>query len=116
MVFVPFTGIDNHKRCVTFGAGLLCREDTNSYIWLLRSFLKCFGKAPIMVVTDQDPAMKKAIEIVLPHTKHRFCMWHITSKLPLKVLTLLLYSYQYKYDIIFNINMTLLFFSYQNIK
>nr|KAJ0219584.1 hypothetical protein LSAT_V11C300142720 [Lactuca sativa] len=64
MVFVPFTGIDNHKRCVTFGAGLLCREDTNSYIWLLQSFLKCFGKAPIMVVTDQDPAMKKAIEIV----------------------------------------------------
>ncbi|CAI9275722.1 unnamed protein product [Lactuca saligna] len=85
MVFVPFTGIDNHKRCVTFGAGLLCREDTNSYIWLLRSFLKCFGKAPIMVVTDQDPAMKKAIEIVFPYTKHRFCMWHITSKLPLKV-------------------------------
>nr|KAJ0192508.1 hypothetical protein LSAT_V11C800389890 [Lactuca sativa] len=85
MVFVPFTGIDNHKRCVTFGASLLCREDTNSYIWLLRSFLKCFGKAPIMVVTDQDPAMKKAIEIVFPYTKHRFCMWHITSKLPLKV-------------------------------
>ncbi|KAL7599453.1 hypothetical protein Lser_V15G24060 [Lactuca serriola] len=64
MVLVPFTGIDNHKRCVTFGAGLLCREDTNSYIWLLRSFLKCFGKASIMVVTDQDPAMKKAIEIL----------------------------------------------------
>ncbi|CAI9282400.1 unnamed protein product [Lactuca saligna] len=64
MVFVPFSDIDNHKRCITFGAGLLCREDTNSYIWLLRSFLKCFGKAPIMVVTDQDPAMKKAIEIV----------------------------------------------------
>nr|KAJ0215273.1 hypothetical protein LSAT_V11C300137050 [Lactuca sativa] len=85
MVFVPFTSIDNHKRCVTFGAGLLCREDTNFYIWLLRSFLKCFGKAPIMVVTDQDPAMKKTIEIVLPYTKHRFCMWHITSKLPLKV-------------------------------
>ena len=94
MVFVPFTGIDNHERCVTFRAGLLCGEDTNSYIWLLRSFLKCFGKAPIMVVTDQDPAMKKAIEIVFPYTKHRFCMWHITSKLPLKVLTLLLYSYQ----------------------
>ncbi|KAL7609271.1 hypothetical protein Lser_V15G12161 [Lactuca serriola] len=63
MVFVPFTGIDNDKRCVTFGAGLLCRDDTNSCIWLLRSFLKCFGKAPIMVVTDQDPTMKKAIEI-----------------------------------------------------
>ncbi|KAL7586673.1 hypothetical protein Lser_V15G37967 [Lactuca serriola] len=84
MIFVSFTDIDNHKRCATFGAGLLCREDTNSYIWLLRSFLKCFGKAPIMVVTDRDPAMKKAIEIVFPYTKQRFCMWHITIKLPLK--------------------------------
>nr|KAJ0209926.1 hypothetical protein LSAT_V11C400188510 [Lactuca sativa] len=49
------------------------------------SFLKCFGKAPIMVVTDQDPTIKKAIEIVLPHTRHRFCVWHIRSKLPMKV-------------------------------
>ncbi|CAI9295620.1 unnamed protein product [Lactuca saligna] len=31
MVFVPFTGIDNHKKCVTFGADLLSREDGVSY-------------------------------------------------------------------------------------
>ncbi|KAK9074821.1 hypothetical protein SSX86_003140 [Deinandra increscens subsp. villosa] len=24
MIFVPFTGVDHHKRCVTFGAALLC--------------------------------------------------------------------------------------------
>ncbi|XP_023732794.1 protein FAR1-RELATED SEQUENCE 5 [Lactuca sativa] len=85
MVFVPFTGIDNHKRCVTFGAGLLSREDTDSYIWLLKSFLKAFGKQPLLVLSDQDPAMKKAIETVFPQSIHRLCMWHITSKLPLKV-------------------------------
>ncbi|XP_031131769.1 protein FAR1-RELATED SEQUENCE 12-like [Ipomoea triloba] len=34
-VFVPFTGIDNHKKCVTFGAGLISREDRPSYAWLL---------------------------------------------------------------------------------
>ncbi|CAI9263758.1 unnamed protein product [Lactuca saligna] len=85
MVFVPFTGIDNHKRCVTFGAGLLSREDTDSYIWLLKSFLKAFGKQPLLVLSDQDPPMKKAIETVFPQSIHRLCMWHITSKLPLKV-------------------------------
>ncbi|CAI9294868.1 unnamed protein product [Lactuca saligna] len=85
MVFVPFTGIDNHKRCVTFGADLLSREDIDSYIWLLKSFLKAFGKQPLLVLSDQDPAMKKAIETVFPQSIHRLCMWHITFKLPLKV-------------------------------
>ncbi|XP_074299633.1 uncharacterized protein LOC141630776 [Silene latifolia] len=27
MVFVPFTGVDHHKRCITFGAGLLGDEN-----------------------------------------------------------------------------------------
>ncbi|KAI3516261.1 hypothetical protein L1887_15172 [Cichorium endivia] len=98
MVFVPFTGIDNHKRCVTFGAGLLCREDTDSYIWLLQSFLRCFGKEPVMVITDQDPAMKKAIERVFPNSRHRLCMWHITSKLPVKVSWEIMNNSQFKKD------------------
>nr|KAJ0184667.1 hypothetical protein LSAT_V11C900470530 [Lactuca sativa] len=85
MVFVHFTRIDNHKRCVTFVAGLLSTEDTDSYIWLLKSFPKAFGKQPLLVLSDQDPAMKKAIETVFPESIHRLCMWHITSKLPLKV-------------------------------
>ncbi|XP_035834072.1 protein FAR1-RELATED SEQUENCE 5-like [Helianthus annuus] len=64
MVFVPFTGIDNHCRNVTLGAGLLASESIESYKWLLNSFLKSFGQQPKVVVTDQDPAMKQAIEEV----------------------------------------------------
>ena len=85
MVFVPFTGIDNHKKCVTFGAGMLLREDTEAYTWLLKSFMKAHGKQPKMIVTDQDGAMKLAIEAVLTESKHRLCMWHITQKIPGKV-------------------------------
>ncbi|XP_035844113.1 protein FAR1-RELATED SEQUENCE 5-like [Helianthus annuus] len=62
MVFVPFTGIDNHYRNVTVSAGLLASESIESYKWLLNSFLKSFGRQPNVVVTDQDPAMKQAIE------------------------------------------------------
>ncbi|GJZ86804.1 FAR1-related sequence 5-like protein [Tanacetum coccineum] len=69
MVFVPFTAIDNHRKCVTVAAGLLKNETTKSYIWLLKAFMKAFGKAPSIVVTDQD----------------RLCMWHITQKLPAKI-------------------------------
>nr|KAJ0209413.1 hypothetical protein LSAT_V11C400201630 [Lactuca sativa] len=85
MVFLPFTGIDNHKKCVTFGAGLLSKEDGVSYEWLLRAFLKAFRKQPQLVLSDQDPTLKKAIDKVFPLAHHRLCMWHITKKLPNKV-------------------------------
>ncbi|GJY58450.1 FAR1-related sequence 5-like protein [Tanacetum coccineum] len=63
MVFVPFTRIDNHNRSVTFGAGLLSDETVRSYKWLLQSFKKAFLTDPQVVVTDQDPSMKQAIEV-----------------------------------------------------
>ncbi|KAJ0956638.1 putative transcription factor FAR family [Helianthus annuus] len=85
MVFVPFTGIDNHCRNVTLGAGLLASESIESYKWLLQSFLNSFGKQPNVVVTDQDPAMKQAIEAVFDKSRHRLCMWHIMKKLADKV-------------------------------
>ena len=80
MVFVPFTGIDNHIKSVTVGAGLLLREDTESYKWLLTSFMDAHKKQPKMIVTDQDGAMKRAIEAILPESKHRLCMWYILQK------------------------------------
>ncbi|KAI3798055.1 hypothetical protein L1987_33322 [Smallanthus sonchifolius] len=85
MVFVPFTGIDNHNRNVTLGAALLGSETAESYSWLLRFYVKAFGCAPKVIVTDQDPAMKKAIQEVLPNSRHRLCMWHIWEKLSAKL-------------------------------
>ncbi|XP_035829959.1 protein FAR1-RELATED SEQUENCE 5-like [Helianthus annuus] len=79
MVFVPFTGIDNHCRNVTVSAGLLASESIESYKWLLNSFLKSFGRQPNVVVTDQDPTMKQAIEEVghelcnIDEFKRRMC-------------------------------------------
>nr|GEW05095.1 copia protein [Tanacetum cinerariifolium] len=86
MVFVPFTGIDNHGKCVTVGSRLLLREETEAYTWLLRSFMTAHIKQPTMIVTDQDEAMKLAIEEVLAESIHRLCMWHIMQKIPAKVL------------------------------
>ena len=74
MVFVPFTGIDNHKKYITFGAGLLSKEDGVSYEWLLTAFLKPFRKQPQLVLSDQDPGLKKAINKFFPLAHHRLCM------------------------------------------
>nr|KAJ0222474.1 hypothetical protein LSAT_V11C200080810 [Lactuca sativa] len=70
MVFFPLTGIDNHKKCITFGAGMLSKEDSDSYSQLVKAFLKTFTKPPTLILSYQDPAL--------------LCMWHITKKLPKK--------------------------------
>ncbi|XP_019160762.1 PREDICTED: protein FAR1-RELATED SEQUENCE 5-like [Ipomoea nil] len=85
LVFVPFTGVDNHKRSITFGAGLIAREDVESYEWLLKNFKTAMGYTPRCVITDQDPALKVAIPNIMPETRHRFCMWHIMEKVGDKV-------------------------------
>nr|GEZ36196.1 hypothetical protein [Tanacetum cinerariifolium] len=74
MFFVPFTGIDNNRKCVTVGSRLLLREDTEAYTWLLTSFMTAHEKQPTMIVTDQDGAMKLAIKEVLSESKHRLCI------------------------------------------
>ena len=85
MVFVPFTGVDNHKKSITFAAGLILKEDEESYTWLFTNFKKAMGHEPNIILTDQDPAVKVAIETVFTTAVHRFCMWHIMMKVPSKV-------------------------------
>uniref|UniRef100_A0A251VE20 Putative MULE transposase domain, FHY3/FAR1 family n=1 Tax=Helianthus annuus TaxID=4232 RepID=A0A251VE20_HELAN len=85
MMFVPFTGIDNHNRNVTLGAAILGSETAETYSWLLRAIKNAYGYAPPVIVTDQDPAMKRAIADVWPESRHRLCMWHIMDKLTTKI-------------------------------
>ncbi|KAL9664284.1 hypothetical protein QQ045_019683 [Rhodiola kirilowii] len=72
MIFVPFTGIDNHKKSVTFAAALLSREDVESYTWMLECFKKCMGQDPQIVLTDQGPALRVVVPKVMPDAHHRW--------------------------------------------
>ncbi|XP_074277638.1 protein FAR-RED IMPAIRED RESPONSE 1-like [Silene latifolia] len=54
MVFTPFTGVDHHKRSMTFCGDLIAREDYESFNW------------------------------VFSRQYHRFSMWHIMNKMPSK--------------------------------
>ncbi|XP_076948841.1 protein FAR1-RELATED SEQUENCE 5-like [Bidens hawaiensis] len=88
MIFVPFTGVDCHKKCVTFGAGLINNETIDSYQWLLNVFITAHGKQPRLVLTYQDAAMKQAVSSVLTESTHRLCMWHVTILLFFSRVTL----------------------------
>ncbi|KAF7113478.1 hypothetical protein RHSIM_RhsimUnG0122000 [Rhododendron simsii] len=43
------------------------------------------GGPPKMIITDQNPAMAKAIAFTLPDTYHRLCIWHIVNKFSQKL-------------------------------
>ncbi|XP_050281816.1 protein FAR1-RELATED SEQUENCE 5-like [Quercus robur] len=83
MPFVPFTGVNHHHQSVMFGCALLVNETTESYTWLLKTWLNAMlGNPPSTIITDDDKAMAKAIANVLPNVTHRLCMWHILQKVP----------------------------------
>jgi hypothetical protein len=82
LVFTPFTRVNHHKSCVTFGAAFIPNEKIESYTWVFQSFLKAMGGVPPkLIITDEDLSRRAAIKFVFPDTRHRLCMWHILNKL-----------------------------------
>jgi hypothetical protein len=93
MSFAPFIGINHHGESVILDCGLLSGEDTDSFVWVFRQWLQSMCDiAPKAIITDQCLAMRRAIEIVFPKTIHRWCIWHITMKLPVKLAGLEAYQ------------------------
>ncbi|XP_041007328.1 protein FAR1-RELATED SEQUENCE 5-like isoform X2 [Juglans microcarpa x Juglans regia] len=86
MPFVPFVGINHHGQSILLGVGLISSEDTETFVWLFQTWLQCMdGIAPKAIITDHDMAIKNAIAIVFPESRHRFCLWHILKKVPEKL-------------------------------
>lgn len=85
MVFVPFIGVDNHWKSVTFASALLNQENETNFTWACEMFVKVFRRPPKCIITDQCLAMKVAIAKTFPDSIHRYCMWHIMQKFPSKV-------------------------------
>ena len=40
MIFAPFTGVNHHRQCVTFGALFLSDERIDSFVWLFEKILE----------------------------------------------------------------------------
>ncbi|XP_062007189.1 protein FAR1-RELATED SEQUENCE 5-like [Rosa rugosa] len=75
---------------IIFACAFLNDETADTFVWLFKEFLNAMpGDAPEnaskMIITDQDPAMTKAISEALPQTFHRYCSWHILNKFSKKL-------------------------------
>lgn len=82
MPFAPFVGVNHHGQSILLGCGLMSDEDTDTFIWLFKTWLVCMnGRILAAIITDQDRVMKNAIEVVFPNSQHQWCLWHIMKKL-----------------------------------
>jgi hypothetical protein len=85
MPFAHFVGVNHHGQSILLGVALISSEDTTTFVWLFEAWLKCMnGRAPRAIITDQDRAMKNAINKVFPNARHRFCLWHVLKKISKK--------------------------------
>ena len=83
MPFAPFTGVNHHKQSVLFGCTLLSDETESTFIWLFTTWLEAMsGQQPGLIITDYDSAIGRAVERIFPQSRHRYCKWHIMSKMP----------------------------------
>ncbi|RYR13407.1 hypothetical protein Ahy_B04g070421 isoform A [Arachis hypogaea] len=75
---VIFSGCNHHGQIVIFDSGLLSDETTDTYKWLLETFVESMGgKSPKALITDGDLAMRDAIKNILPNATHWLCGWHL---------------------------------------
>ncbi|PRQ30067.1 putative transcription factor FAR family [Rosa chinensis] len=80
--FAPFIGVNHHLQFILLGCALLADESKSNYVWLMRAWLKAMGgRAPRVILTDQDKFLKEAIAEVFPDSRHCFCLWHILGKI-----------------------------------
>lgn len=79
--FAPFVGVTGHGSICIFACAFLGDETMETFKWVFEAFLTAMGgKHPETIITDQDLAMKSAIEKVFPDTKHTNCLFHIMKK------------------------------------
>ncbi|XP_021727712.1 protein FAR-RED IMPAIRED RESPONSE 1-like isoform X2 [Chenopodium quinoa] len=84
--FCNFVGVNHHGKTILLGCALVSRETAETFEWVFSSWLRCMGdKAPIGILTDQDPAMRKALKAVMKGTTHRWCIWQILNKFSQKL-------------------------------
>ena len=93
MPFAPFVRVNHHGQSILFGCGLLSWEDTDTYVWLFKSWLECMnGRPPNAIITDQCRSMQRTVAQVFPESHNCLCLWHIIKKIPGKLSGLAQYK------------------------
>ncbi|KAK9273063.1 hypothetical protein L1049_017870 [Liquidambar formosana] len=80
---VLFVGVNHHIQPTLLGCALIADETVFTLVWLMQTWLISMGgRAPRVILTDQNNAIKVAVAAVLPESRHCFCLWHVLEKIP----------------------------------
>lgn len=80
---VLFIGVNRHIQPTLFGCALIADDTVFTFVWLIQTWFIAMGeRAPQLILSDQDNALKAAVAEVLPGTRHCFSLWHILDKIP----------------------------------
>jgi hypothetical protein len=80
MPLVLFTAIDNHGITHLVAGCLVSNERYESYLWCFRAFAECGANLPpVVVFSDGDTEIARAIAEVWPQSTHLLCRFHIAQ-------------------------------------
>lgn len=80
---VFFIGVNNHIQPVLLGCALIADETVHTFVWLMQTWsLSMGGRAPGVILTDQNDTIKTAMAAVFPDTQHHYCLWNVLEKIP----------------------------------
>ncbi|XP_031285098.1 protein FAR1-RELATED SEQUENCE 4 [Pistacia vera] len=80
---VLFVGVNHHIQPTLLGCALIADMTLYTFVWLLQTWYIAMGeRAPRVMLTDQNDAIKAAIAAIFPDTCHCFCLFHVLEKIP----------------------------------
>uniref|UniRef100_A0A1J3G901 Protein FAR1-RELATED SEQUENCE n=1 Tax=Noccaea caerulescens TaxID=107243 RepID=A0A1J3G901_NOCCA len=78
-----FIGVNHHSQPMLLGCALVADESKETFVWLIKTWLRAMGgRAPKVLLTDQDKLLMAAVSELLPNTRHCFASWHVLEKIP----------------------------------
>ncbi|XP_074265811.1 protein FAR1-RELATED SEQUENCE 5-like [Silene latifolia] len=86
MPLLDVIGISSSNKFFYSCFVFLKKEKDEDYVWALEMFKEMIGPTfqPLVIVSDRDMALKKAILVVFPQSIHLLCIWHIQKNIVAK--------------------------------
>ncbi|KAK9676759.1 hypothetical protein RND81_11G098300 [Saponaria officinalis] len=86
MPLLDVIGVSSSNKSFYSCFVFLKKEKVEDYVWALQMFREMVDSLfePMVIVSDREGALMKAISIVFPQTTHLLCIWHIQKNIVAK--------------------------------
>ena len=78
-------GIDGHGKSRNLWYVIHARENTASFTWILQCHLEIASNPPEVVASDRHASLIHAVEVVMPLSRHIFCLHHLSGNVSANV-------------------------------